>query len=276
MRHLLSRSRPATAVRPTRSAPWPTCASIARCAPTNARRTSTFPKLMLEAKAANVAEHGLDRTDWALARTESFARWAAPSPRWPTPCWRAGLPAGCWKACSACRAGGGCRTFAGRSFLRRAKRRGWTRQPRSHRPRVAYFVDVFANYNDPLIAEAVVAVLHHNGIEVYVPPGQIGCGMAPLAYGDVETARETVQHNLRILGRPGPRGLSDPLLRADRGRDAAPRRPRPARRPRRAAGRRRRRSSSRRYLWDLHQPGPAAHRLSTARPSPSAIMCRAT
>ena len=32
------------------------------------------PKLMLEAKAANVAEHGLDRKDWFLARAESFAR----------------------------------------------------------------------------------------------------------------------------------------------------------------------------------------------------------
>jgi Fe-S oxidoreductase len=60
-------------------------------------------------------------------------------------------------------------------------------------------VDVFANYNDPALAEAVVAVLHHNGIEVYVPPGQVGCGMAPLAYGDVETAREAVQRNLRVL-----------------------------------------------------------------------------
>jgi Fe-S oxidoreductase len=64
---------------------------------------------------------------------------------------------------------------------------------------VAYFVDVFANYNDPQIAEAAVAVLHHNGVEVYVPPGQRGCGMAPLAYGDVESAREVAVHNLRIL-----------------------------------------------------------------------------
>src|SRR5262249_933379 len=32
------------------------------------------PKLMLEAKAANVAEHGLSRSDWVMARTESFAR----------------------------------------------------------------------------------------------------------------------------------------------------------------------------------------------------------
>src|SRR5262249_14506836 len=89
--------------------------------------------------------------------------------------------------------------FTARSFLRRARRRGWTRKPRPGRPRVAYFVDVFANYNDPALAEAVVAVLHHNGIEVYVPPGQVGCGMAPLAYGDVETAREAVQRNLRVL-----------------------------------------------------------------------------
>jgi FAD/FMN-containing dehydrogenase/Fe-S oxidoreductase len=158
-----------------------------------------IPKLMLEAKAANVAEHGLTRSDWVLARAESFAalgsafafavnaaltsrtvRWfmekffgVARNRRLPT--------------------------FASRSFLHRAARRGWTRPPRSHRPRVAYFVDVFANYNDPQIAEAVVAVLHHHGIEVYVPPGQVGCGMASLAQGDVETAREAAAINLRVL-----------------------------------------------------------------------------
>ena len=61
-----------------------------------------------------------------------------------------------------------------RTFLRRARRRGWTRPPRGSRPRVAYFADVFATYNDPQIGEAVVAVLHHHGFEVYVPPGQWG------------------------------------------------------------------------------------------------------
>src|SRR5262249_9500503 len=96
--------------------------------------------------------------------------------------------------------------FTARSFLRRAVRHGWTRRPRSARPRVAYFVDVFANYNDPQIAEAVVAVLHHHGIEVYVPPGQIGCGMAPLAHGDVETAREMAQSNVRVLADLAPEG----------------------------------------------------------------------
>jgi Fe-S oxidoreductase len=60
-------------------------------------------------------------------------------------------------------------------------------------------VDIFANYNDPQIAEATVLLLQHNGIAVYVPPGQVGCGMAPLACGDVETARETATRNIRIL-----------------------------------------------------------------------------
>ncbi|MGL4555304.1 MAG: heterodisulfide reductase-related iron-sulfur binding cluster, partial [Gemmataceae bacterium] len=97
-----------------------------------------------------------------------------------------------------------------RSFLRTAHKRGWTRRPRSARPRVAYFVDTFANYNDPLIAEAVVSVLHHNGIEVYVPPGQVGCGMAALAHGDAETARDAVQRNLRVLAELAREGF--PIL----------------------------------------------------------------
>jgi Fe-S oxidoreductase/FAD/FMN-containing dehydrogenase len=174
------------------------CVNCKMCARECPARVN-IPKLMLEAKAANVARHGLDRGDWVLARTESFASigsafaplvnglLANPVARWLLESVfgvsrRRRLPA-----------------FAGQSFLRRARSRGWTRRPRSARPRVAYFVDVFANYNDPLIAEAVVAVLHHNGIEVYVPPGQLGCGMAALTYGDVETAREAVEHNLRVL-----------------------------------------------------------------------------
>jgi FAD/FMN-containing dehydrogenase/Fe-S oxidoreductase len=156
-------------------------------------------KLMLEVRAANVAEHGLDWTDWALARTESFASLAStfaflvnPGLASRTVRWvlerflgisrKRHLP-----------------TFVARPFLRRAVRQGLTRRPRTKNQRIAYFVDVYANYNDPQIAAATVAVLQHNGIEVYVPPGQRGCGMAPLAFGDVETAREIAQHNLRAL-----------------------------------------------------------------------------
>lgn len=166
-----------------------------------------IPRMMLQAKAANVARHGLDRTNWVLARMEGFASLgsalapvvnrllANPASRWLLErlfgvSRKRRLP-----------------TFAARSFLRLARKRGWTRKPRSARPRVAYFIDTFANYNDPLIAEAVVSVLHHNGIEVYVPPGQVGCGMAYLTYGDVETAREAVEHNLKLLAEPAREGF---------------------------------------------------------------------
>lgn len=169
-----------------------------------------IPKLMLEAKAANVAQHGLDRGDWAVARTESFAHLG--SALAPVANALLGNPVARW---FLERVFGISRqrrlpTFASRSFLRQARQRGWSRKPRAGRPRVAYFVDVFANYNDPQIAQAVVEVLHHNGIEVFVPPGQVGCGMAPLSHGDVETAREMVQHNLRILAEVAREGF--PIL----------------------------------------------------------------
>src|SRR5207253_8461693 len=90
--------------------------------------------------------------------------------------------------------------FTHRTFLRRARRAGLTgpgvRVPGSDRtpdpgprtPKLAYFVDTFANYNDPLIGEATVAVLRYHGFDVHVPRKQRGSGMAALSYGDVETA----------------------------------------------------------------------------------------
>ena len=60
--------------------------------------------------------------------------------------------------------------------------------------KVALFIDIFAAYNDPLIAAAAVAVLQHNGIEVYVPPRQVGCGAAALSRGDLDSARESAPY----------------------------------------------------------------------------------
>lgn len=185
------------------------CVNCKMCA-TECPAKVQVPRLMLEARAAYVSRHGLGRGDWALARTEAFAGlgsaiapvanalMASPVARW--------LLERVFGVSSRRRLP----MFAPRSFLRLAAKRGWTKKPRGARPRVAYFVDVFANYIDPLIAEAVVAVLHHNGIEVYVPPGQVGCGMAPLAYGDVDTAREAVQRNLRVLAELAREGF--PIL----------------------------------------------------------------
>ncbi len=174
------------------------------------------PRLMLEAKAAHVAEHGLDRADWVMARLGMFsavgnmvALLANHLRRGPISRWvmekffgiarRRRLP-----------------RFASRSFLRQAARWGWTRIPAGSRQqavgsatkevssslpadKVALFVDIFANYHDPQIAEAAVRVLQHAGVTVVVPPEQRSCGMEALAQGDVETAREIARDNVRTF-----------------------------------------------------------------------------
>jgi FAD/FMN-containing dehydrogenase/Fe-S oxidoreductase len=183
------------------------CVNCRMCASECPARVN-IPKLMLETKAANVAEHGLDRADWALARTEGFAALASAL----APFVNVGLGSRPvrWFLEKVFGVAHQRRLprFTRRSFLNRAERRGWTRRPRAARDRVAYFVDVYANYNDPLIAEAVVEVLQHNGIEVYVPPGQRGCGMAPLTFGDVEAAREAAQQNVLVLAELAREGFS--------------------------------------------------------------------
>jgi len=174
------------------------CVNCKMCAHECPARVN-IPKLMLEAKAANVAEHGMSRSDWFLARAEGFARWAgrfavvsnlllsSRSTRWLLE-----------KLLGLSRARRLPR-FAFRNFFSLARRRGWSRKPSSDRPRVAYFVDTFATYNEPRIGAAVVAVLQHQGIDVFVPPGQRGCGAAALAQGDVDSAREIALCNLRVF-----------------------------------------------------------------------------
>ena len=65
--------------------------------------------------------------------------------------------------------------------------------------KVLYFVDTYANYHDPAIAEALVAVLEHNGAAVYIPPGQGQSGIAQISLGAAELARRTAQANVRLL-----------------------------------------------------------------------------
>ena len=157
--------------------------------------------LMIDAKAANVAEHGLSQTDWFFARHEEWSKWASsnallvnallasPAVRWLMEKWfglaqRRQVP-----------------RFHHRTFLKRAARNGWTRKPRAseRRPKVAFFAGAFVNYQNPHLGECAVRVLEHQGLKVYVPPNQRASGMAPLAHGDLEAARSALDWNLNIL-----------------------------------------------------------------------------
>ena len=192
------------------------CVNCRMCAGECPARVN-IPKLMLEAKAAHRAEHGLDRVDWVLARAEEFAALGSRFALVVNPLLESRAARWLLERLTGVSRHRRLPSFAFRTFLYQAKRQGLTRKRGmrnaergteeidsefrgpSSALRVAYFVDVFANYNDPLIAQATVAVLRHNGVEVFVPPGQVGCGMASLAQGDVETAREFAQVNLRTF-----------------------------------------------------------------------------
>lgn len=78
---------------------------------------------------------------------------------------------------------------------------GLTR-PRPHLPgpRVAYFLDIFANHFDHELADCVVTLLRHAGVNVYIPKPQKGCGMPALVAGDLDRARDLLQINLKTLG----------------------------------------------------------------------------
>jgi FAD/FMN-containing dehydrogenase/Fe-S oxidoreductase len=157
--------------------------------------------LMLEAKAAYVENHGLSPTDWMLSRVELWSKMASRLPiitnallasrsaRW--------LFERFFGLSRYRRLPRAQRT----AFVRRADRLGLTKpRPQAPGPRVAYFVDIFANYFDQELAESVVAVLQHAGVNVYVPRGQRGCGMPSLVVGDLDHARSLAMANLRVLG----------------------------------------------------------------------------
>ncbi len=158
-----------------------------------------IPKLMLEARAEYVATNGLSTTDWLLARLESIS--ALGSRLAPLANWATANPHARWmieKVLGIAR-GRKLPPFAARPFLRRAARRRLTRPTNRTGPKVLYFVDTYANYHDPQIGEALVAILEHNGIAVYVHPGQLPSGMALITAGALDRSRQVARHNVGLL-----------------------------------------------------------------------------
>ncbi len=64
--------------------------------------------------------------------------------------------------------------------------------------KVAFFLDVYANYNAPELAERAVQLLEQAGCEVVVPR-QKPSGYPLLAYGDVDGARKVAAYNVECL-----------------------------------------------------------------------------
>jgi Fe-S oxidoreductase len=89
--------------------------------------------------------------------------------------------------------------FARRSFLQQSALRRLHHSPRTSGEKILYFVDTYANRFDTQLGEALVAVMRHNGIAVFVRNDQLQSGMPMIASGAVEPARAVAAENVAML-----------------------------------------------------------------------------
>jgi FAD/FMN-containing dehydrogenase/Fe-S oxidoreductase len=159
-----------------------------------------IPHLMIEAKAALVAANGLNRADWILSRAHSFGMLGSSASLAVN--WAIGNPAARWlleKTLGIARQRKLPR-FARRSFVRSADQSVLRRPEGSNgSPPVVYFVGDYANFHDPELARAFVAILQHHEIPVHVPRDQSGSAMAMISAGDLDAARKVAEQNIHEL-----------------------------------------------------------------------------
>jgi glycerol-3-phosphate dehydrogenase subunit C len=96
-----------------------------------------------------------------------------------------------------------------RWFRKREKR--FRRRVRGGNGKVALFHTCSVNVYHPEVGRSAVAVLHHNDVEVVVPP-QRCCGAAHLAAGDLEGALQNVEENARSFAHLADAGYSIVVL----------------------------------------------------------------
>jgi Fe-S oxidoreductase len=158
-----------------------------------------IPKLMLEAKASYVSTNGLKLQDWLLTRVDALAAWAG---RIPGPA-NAALanPQARWvlEKLIGIAQGRKLPRLARRSFLRKAAMQRLHHPIRRGGEKVVYFVDTYANHFDTQLAEALVAVLRHNGVGVHVPTDQQQAAMPMISQGVLEPARRIAYRNVALL-----------------------------------------------------------------------------
>jgi FAD/FMN-containing dehydrogenase/Fe-S oxidoreductase len=167
-----------------------------------------IPRIMRESKGAYVAANGLTVAQWAMTRLDLLA--ALGSMVGPFTNWAFHNRQMRWLLEKTLGVAQGRKLprVTSRNFLRRAARRRLTRPLRRSGQKVLYFVDLYANYFDPQLAECLVAVLEHNGIGVYVHPDQKPAGMPSIALGALDHARLLAHHNAKILAESVRQGYS--------------------------------------------------------------------
>jgi iron-sulfur cluster protein len=85
--------------------------------------------------------------------------------------------------------------FARNTLVKRMKGRP---SPKGAQHKVAFFYDIYANYNAPELGMAAIEHLEAAGCEVVLPT-QRACGYPYIGYGDLDKARESAAYNVSQL-----------------------------------------------------------------------------
>jgi FAD/FMN-containing dehydrogenase/Fe-S oxidoreductase len=167
-----------------------------------------IPKLMTEFKGQHVAQNGLRMSDWMATRLDllcslasrvaPFANWAMANRRMR---WLIEKLTGLAQGRKVPR-------LSSRSFIRWAHRKRLTRPSRQTDRKVVLFLDVYPNWFDSQLCEAIVRILKHNGFDVHVPPTQRPSGITSINVGAVEHAQKLASHNIRLLAESVRQGYS--------------------------------------------------------------------
>ncbi len=158
-----------------------------------------IPRLMVEAKAEYVGNNGHNVHDWLNARVDMLTHMASRMPRLSN--WLFKNRQARWLmekilGISQARA---LPKLARRPFLNTVGRGKLERLDADAPHRVAVFVDTYANLFDTELAESLLKVLDHNGVEVYVPPSQRHSGMPLIVGGSLDHARRLAHRNVASL-----------------------------------------------------------------------------
>ncbi|XZE19037.1 FAD-binding and (Fe-S)-binding domain-containing protein [Pirellulaceae bacterium SH449] len=158
-----------------------------------------IPKLVMEFKAQYAAINGLSLSDRVLGRLDLLSSIASRAP-WLAN-WGIENRYARWLLEKSTGISQGRRLplIAKQPFMRWAARNRLTRPNRAGGRKVLFLVDHYANWNNPQLGMAFVAVMQKQNVDVFVPAWQSVTWMTRIALGDVERVRKSIAPQIRLL-----------------------------------------------------------------------------
>ncbi len=158
-----------------------------------------IPKLVTEIKAQYVATQGLEWNELILTRLDLLASMASRFPKLAN--WGLENQQVRWllEKVTGIAQGRRLPAIATQPFHRWASRKRLNRPKRSGGKKVLFFVDQYASWHNPMLGQALVYVLKHQKIDVFVPSYPTISWMSKIAMGDVVRARKLIQPMIKKL-----------------------------------------------------------------------------